>query len=165
MVEPIHLTKESNKRLQRSLLMFYTGTTRKTGTILGEQKKNLESSSEKFASMQRMVELVPMLRDALYQGDITAFGEILHENWSLKQALASGITDAHINAIYERAIGAGAIGGKLLGAGGGGFMLFCCQESNHHQLRKELSELRELKFKLENEGSRIIHVGDEYDEV
>jgi len=164
-VEPIHLRKEVNKKLQRNLLMFYTGTTRKTGNILGEQKKNLENSEAKFEALKKMVGLVPELRDALYEGDLTAFGRLLHENWLLKKGLASGISDSHINDIYDRALDSGAVGGKLLGAGGGGFLLFYCEEENHSRLRESLKELRELKFKLENEGSRVIHVGDEYDEA
>lgn len=164
-VEPVHLRREINKKLQRNLLMFYTGVTRKTGRILGEQKKNLETSDEKFRTLKEMVGLVPQLRDSLHDGDLTAFGRLLHENWLLKKGLASGIADDHINSIYDRALDNGAVGGKLLGAGGGGFLLFYCEEENHNRLRKALKELREMKFKLENEGSRIIHVGDEYDEI
>jgi len=160
-VEPIHLKKETYEALQRNLLIFYTGDQRKTSQILSEQKKNMDSES-KFQILQKMVELVWDLRDALYNGDLNEFGNILHKNWLLKQQLASKITNPKIDALYERGMKNGAIGGKLLGAGGGGFLLFYCDEERQEKLRKAMGDLRELKFKLENEGSKIIHISGEY---
>jgi len=160
-VEPIHLKKEIWEALQKNFLMFYTGDQRKTSQILGEQSKNMSSKS-KFQALQKMVELVWDLRDALYNGDLNEFGNILHKNWLLKRQLASKITNPKIDALYEKGLKNGAIGGKVLGAGGGGFLLFYCDEENQEKLRKVMRPLRELKFKFENEGSKIIHIGDEY---
>lgn len=160
-VEPIHLKKETYKSLQKNLLMFYTGDQRETSTILSEQKRNM-SSEEKFKALQKMVELVWPLRDALYNGDLNEFGTLLHKNWILKQQLASKITNQKIDGWYNLALKNGAVGGKLLGAGGGGFLLFYCDEEDQEKLRKVMQPLRELKFKLENEGSKLIYTGDEY---
>ena len=160
-VQPIHLLKDVYKRLQTNLLMFFTGTQREAKTILSEQDQKTRSG-EKQEALKQMVALVPELRSSLYDGDLHHFGELLHENWQLKRGLASGITDSTIDQAYQAALDNGAVGGKLLGAGGGGFLLFYCEEENQERLRKALEPMRELKFKLENEGSKVIHVGDEY---
>jgi len=162
-VEPVHLRKELHKKLQRNLLMFYTGVRRDAGSVLGEQQENM-AAIDKLAALKTMVGLVEELRIALYDGELRRFGELLHENWLLKRQLASRISDSGIDGIYDRALENGAVGGKLLGAGGGGFMLFYCEEEDHEKLRAAMAPLRELRFKLENEGSKIIHVGDEYEE-
>lgn len=161
-VEPIHLNKKTFKTLQKNLLIFYTGTQRKTASILKEQKRNIKSK-DKFESQKSMVDLVWELRDSLYSNDLNEFGKIMHKNWMLKQKLASKITNPTINRLYSKALKNGAIGGKLLGAGGGGFLLFYCNEKKQKKLRSAMSSLRELKFKLENEGSKLIYVGDEYE--
>jgi D-glycero-alpha-D-manno-heptose-7-phosphate kinase len=109
-----------------------------------------------------MVELVWKLRCALYEEKLDMFGKILHENWLLKKQLALKISNDHIDKIYETALKSGAVGGKLLGAGGGGFMLFYCEPKNQHRLTKALSGLKAVEFRFENEGSKIIYIGDEY---
>lgn len=158
-VEPVHLKKETYEALQKNLIMFYTGGQRKTAKILCEMKKNIED--KKFESTKKMVELVRETRDALHDDDIEGFGEILHKNWVLKRQLASKISNRRIDLLYNKGIKNGAIGGKLLGAGGGGFLLFCCDEKNQEKLREAMQPLKELKFKLENEGSKLIYVEDD----
>lgn len=160
-VEPIHLKKATYKTLQSNLLMFYTGTQRETSSILSEQKSNMSQQS-KFDNLKSMVELVDEMRDSLYAGDLSQFGSLLHKNWLLKQQLASRISNPQINCLYQKALDNGAVGGKLLGAGGGGFLLFYCEPEHQPKLRQALSSLRELSFKFENEGSKLIYVGDEY---
>ncbi len=161
-VEPIHLAREVNKTLQHNLLMFYIGEQRTTSSILTEQKNNMRSR-DKVDILKEMVKLVWELRDALYAGDLEGFGKILHKNWLLKQQLASKISNPYISNLYNKALDNGAVGGKLLGAGGGGFLLFYCSQENHARLRAAMSPLRELCFKLENEGTKLIYVGDEYE--
>ena len=161
-VEPLHLTKETYNMLQNNLLMFYTGLQRKTSEILSEQKKNMRFKN-KFESLKKMVEFVWDLRDALYEEEFTKFGRILHKNWLLKKQLSSNISNSGIEKFYRKALKNGAIGGKLSGAGGGGFLLFYCDERNQNKLRKAMSPLRELKFSLDNEGSKVLYIGDEYD--
>ncbi|MFA5162784.1 MAG: hypothetical protein WC421_11150 [Elusimicrobiales bacterium] len=160
-VEPIHLPKAVYKAFQGSLLMFYTGAQRSASAILSEQKSAI-SSPDKTDALAKMVELVWKTRDALYAGDLRAFGKILNENWQLKRGLAGGITNPAIDGLYEKGLRAGAEGGKLLGAGGGGFMLFCCLPENQSRLRAALAGYGEMKFKFDSEGSKLIYAGDEY---
>ena len=162
-VEPIHLNRDIYKELQDSLLMVYIGQQRKTSSILAEQQKNLESKN-KLESLKKMVELVWPLRESLYSGDLARFGRILHENWQLKRQLASKISNSSIDEIYQTALAGGATGGKLLGAGGGGFLLFCCEPKKQAKLKKALSDFRQMSFRFELEGSKLIYVGDENNE-
>ncbi|MDD2772934.1 MAG: hypothetical protein PHP45_04480 [Elusimicrobiales bacterium] len=161
MVEPLHLGKQIYKTLQSNLLLFYTGDQRLASAILSEQKKNA-AAPDKAEILSRMVELVWKLRDALYSGDLRAFGGLLHENWLLKKRLASGITNPAIDALYEKGLANGASGGKLLGAGGGGFLLFYCEPENQAGLRSAFSDHIEMKFKFDSEGSKVIYAADEY---
>ena len=160
-VELIHLIRETYQSLQRNLLMFYIGEQRKTSLILTEQKSNLQSQKN-IDTLKKMVELVWKLRDALHDAELDEFGKILHENWLLKKKLASKISNSVIDTIYDTALENGAVGGKVLGAGGGGFFLFYCDQKNQRRLRNALSSLREMPFRFENEGSKIVYVGDEY---
>lgn len=162
-VEPVHLRKDTYKTLQKNLLMFYTGGQRKSASILSEQKNNIRIKG-KFETLKKMVELVDRLRDELHDGNLDTLGKLLHKNWLLKQKLASKISNPMIKGLYERALKNGAIGGKLLGAGGGGFLLLYCDENKQEKLRRAMYPLRELRFKLENEGSKLIYIGDEYEE-
>ena len=163
-VEPIHLSKDIYKRLQENLIMLYYGSQRSASSILAEQKMN-SSQSQKISTLKSMVKLVFESRDALFEGNLNRFSEILHENWILKKELASRISDDKIDTIYNTALKNGAKGGKLLGAGGGGFFLFYCEKEKQPELMKALPELRPFPFKFENEGSRIIYIGDEYNGV
>ena len=160
-VEPLHLKKDVYDELQRSLLLVYVGKPRKASDILDEQKKNVQSLRG-FDVLRQMVELVWKLHEALYDGRLDMFGKILHENWLLKKQLASKISDSYIDGIYKTALENGAVGGKLLGAGGGGFMLFYCEPKNQKKLRTALAAFKEMSFKFENEGSKVIYIGDEY---
>jgi D-glycero-alpha-D-manno-heptose-7-phosphate kinase len=109
-----------------------------------------------------MVGLVTDLRDALYAGSIADFGKILHENWILKQQLATKISNDEISDIYEAGIANGASGGKLLGAGGGGFMLFYCEKAKQEKLVNALKKYNTFDFNFERDGSKIIYFADEY---
>ena len=117
---------------------------------------------DKFEALKKMVAFVQDLRDALYQQDFHKFGKTLHKSWLLKKQLSSNISNKLIDNFYNKALKNGAIGGKLLGAGGGGFLLFYCDQRNHDKLRKAMSPMRELRFKLDNEGSKVLYIGDEY---
>jgi D-glycero-alpha-D-manno-heptose-7-phosphate kinase len=162
-VEPIHLDQGIHRELEGNLLMFYTGTQRSASTILQEQKDNI-AAMKKSDVLIKMVDLVWELRDSLFSGDISSFGEILDRNWALKQQLANGIGTDQITSMYRRGIAAGALGGKLLGAGGGGFLLFYCEREKQERLRMELAQHQELKFRFEDEGSKLVFVGDEYED-
>jgi D-glycero-alpha-D-manno-heptose-7-phosphate kinase len=156
-IEPIIFKKSIKDELNQNLLLFYTGVNTRSDTILTEQKKKTESNKQ---TIQKMVNLTYELRDALHNGDLFEFGNILHKNWNYKQKLASKITNPVINKYYDMAKKAGAIGGKILGSGGGGFLLIYCEERNQQKVRKKLKSLRETSFGFESLGSRIIYVDD-----
>lgn len=155
-VEPLNLANEMINGLEENLLMFYLGSQRKASDILTEQKQNT-ASMDKTTALRQMVMLVDDLKSALLNNRLNEMGNILHENWILKQQLASSITNADISECYQVAMSNGAMGGKLLGAGGGGFMLFYCIKEKQPQLIKALSKLRRMDFKFESNGSQIIY--------
>lgn len=156
-VEKLLLTNDGYNRLEKNLLLFYTGKTRSSGSILTEQRKNTSTDEAKVQNLHKMVQLARDLKERLLRNDIDAMGEILNKNWELKRELASGISNDFINQQYELALKAGAEGGKLLGAGGGGFMLFYVKEQNHQRVRNALSELKEMEFKFDHKGTTLIH--------
>ena len=160
-VHPLYIKSGIYYQLQKNLILFYIGHQRKTSDILSEQKKNIEQK-DKFEMLKKMTLLVEDLKDALFDERLNDFGKIMHENWILKQKLASNITNPVINSIYQTALENGAIGGKLLGAGGGGFMLFYCEEHKQDKLKFALKKLRNIKFKFEQEGSKLIYFADEF---
>jgi D-glycero-alpha-D-manno-heptose-7-phosphate kinase len=100
------------------------------------------------------------LKKDLVGNDLSRVGEILHRGWLNKVKLASRITNTTINEYYDKARGAGAVGGKILGAGGGGFLLLCCEQENQNKVREALSDLKEVTFEFEPQGSKIIYVSD-----
>ena len=156
-VTPVACTAETRAELNRRLLMFYTGITRDASEVLVKQKA---ASSEKHLVLRRMCGIARELREVLTDGhDLNVFGRLLHENWEAKKSLESSISNPQIDEYYERGIQAGALGGKLLGAGAGGFLLFFCEPHQQKRLREELSDLRELTFSLEPEGSKIVYIG------
>ncbi len=159
-VEPMHQQKEVMEQLERNLLLFYTGDQRRASNILSEQKKNISDDAQ-FESLKKMVTLVNDARQAILSNRLDDFGKILHENWLLKKGLASGITNDSIDQAYDAARNAGAIGGKLLGAGGGGFLLFYCPDNSQPKVIEALKVLRKFDFKFEQEGSKLIHYSDE----
>lgn len=156
-INPIIFKKEVIKELNNRLLLFYTGINTRSDTILTEQRRK---TKDNINILDKMVGLSEELLDELKYGNIISLGEILHTGWVYKQKLASNITNPIINSYYEKAKEAGAIGGKILGSGGGGFLLFYCEEKNQNNVRKALSNLKELPFKFEQEGSKIIYVND-----
>lgn len=123
-ITPLILSQEIIVRLEKNILLFYTGQQRKTSEILGDQKAQVTMSENKFRKMARMVELAYKMREFLVAGKLKEFARVMHEGWQLKRALSSRISNDHIDGYYERALKYGALGGKLLGAGGGGFC-FC----------------------------------------
>jgi hypothetical protein len=158
--EPIMMEGKTYKKLQKNLLMFYTGTTRSANTILAEQTKNI-TSEDKARNLLKMCGLAKDMKLALESNDISSFGKILDEGWQLKKELASGIANPAIDEAYEIAMKNGALGGKLLGAGGGGFLLFYCEEEKQAQLKKAIG-LKELDFSFERDGTSVIYIGDKY---
>lgn len=156
--EPILYSKENQRLLRRNLLLFYVGGIRKAGNILIEQKANMEQTG-KIEALTKMRDQAFELRGKLNNGSSPdILGEYLKQGWLLKKQLASGISNGWINECYEKAIKAGAAGGKVLGAGGGGFLLIYCPKENQPRVKEALNELVLTSFSVDNEGSRIIYV-------
>lgn len=154
-VEPIIMTPESYKKLEDNLLMFYLGGTHSASAILKEQSQNVKSA-DKAAVQKQMCDITRKLKEELQNNNVDAMGQLLHENWMLKKSLASGITNPLIDDAYEKAMKAGATGGKLLGAGGAGFMIFYVPDNKKTSVRETLSDLREMEFEMDNSGASIV---------
>jgi D-glycero-alpha-D-manno-heptose-7-phosphate kinase len=157
-VEQILCGKAARRQLESSLLLFYTGQTRRAESILEEQSRNSADHDATRAALRRMVELAGELRDALNRSDIGGFGEVLHANWAHKRHLASGISTPTLDGWYDTARAHGAVGGKVLGAGGGGFLLLCAPAARHPEICAALPALRRVPFHFEAQGSRLIYV-------
>ncbi len=152
-VEKVGIAAREKKRLNESLLLFYTGITRQSSEILSEQKANIESQIDTLSEMKT---LAFKAKDALLAGAFDEFGEILHQNWELKKKLAGRISNHSIDEIYAAARKAGAIGGKITGAGGGGFLLLYCHYGKQDEVRDALKGLRELPYRFQSDGSKVI---------
>jgi D-glycero-alpha-D-manno-heptose-7-phosphate kinase len=157
-VEKIIMDQEKKSHLEHSLIMIYTGDVRSASKILKEQSAQAENK-DKILTMKKMVILAHELRVALQGNEIDNFGRILHEGWLMKKSLTGGISNSVVDDLYARGIKHGALGGKLLGAGGGGFILFYVPRDQQEKFRTGMAGLRELHFKFDNEGSKVIYMG------
>ncbi|MGQ9764900.1 MAG: GHMP family kinase ATP-binding protein [Armatimonadota bacterium] len=152
-VNPIVLDETTKQRLNESILLFYTGITRKADNILVEQKKNI---SKRMAILTEMRDQADELARLLRLGAITSLGQTLRENWIRKRQLASSISNPQIDDLVDAALSAGALGCKVTGAGGGGFFLVYVPPENRANVRKKLSHMRELPISLARDGSKVI---------
>jgi D-glycero-alpha-D-manno-heptose-7-phosphate kinase len=155
-VAPLICGLPTIEKLQRNLLMFYTGITRSAGEILKEQSRVLGEQRSAVEKMHRIVEHAHAVRQAIENGDPDGVGEILHESWMLKRSLTDGISNSAIDGWYDAARAAGAVGGKILGAGGGGFLLLYVPRERQPAVKQALSHLRQIPFRFEREGTKII---------
>lgn len=155
-VSPVIMAREKKAQLAQRLMMFYTGVTRSASGVLSHQAQAISTDQDKIRSMKRMVDLAYVLRDAMQAGQIDDFGALLHENWELKKTMAQGISNSAIDAAYAAARAAGALGGKILGAGAGGFFIFYAPEERHEAIERVLQPMRRIPFQFADVGSRII---------
>jgi D-glycero-alpha-D-manno-heptose-7-phosphate kinase len=157
-VDPVICSRETKEALRNNLLMFYTGGVRRAGDILEKQKS---ATKDKMEALTGMKDLCEKVLNVLKSGrSLNEFGAALHEGWLLKRTVVDSISNDHINDLYNQAIEAGAIGGKLLGAGGGGFLLFYVEPQNQARVRRACRDLKELPFYFEPQGSKVIYVSD-----
>jgi len=154
-VEALNCIYQVENQIESHILTFYTGIGRRAGDILKVQNEVIAGGS-RTAALKRMATQAEELRDELRRGNVDALGEALHEGWLLKQSLTPEISSSQISDWYGRARKAGAAGGKLLGAGAGGFMVFYASPDRHEAIRRELTELRPVKLRLDREGSQVI---------
>jgi D-glycero-alpha-D-manno-heptose-7-phosphate kinase len=157
-VEPILCKRETLRTIQDHILVFYTGITRSASDVLKHQQSAVASEKKKQAVMRKMVALAEQMKSELQRNRAGAFGEIIHEGWLLKKSLTSGISTDAIDGWYAKARKAGAVGGKLLGAGAGGFLMFYAPPEKHEAITQSLGKLRRMDFKFEPQGSRILFV-------
>ncbi len=153
-VTPVQITSERKNALEGRLLLFFTGISRYAMEL---EQAHEQAISDSIAAHMRMRD---MAREAtaLLEGEapLDDFGALLHEGWCLKRGITDHITNDHVDACYQKAMAAGALGGKLLGAGGGGFLLFYVPEEKQLAVRMALAELIEVPFGFENGGSQVI---------
>jgi D-glycero-alpha-D-manno-heptose-7-phosphate kinase len=154
-VHPISLPHATLSELEGNLMLFYTGSQRDARDVLSNQVAAIDSDDQVVSRMQQMVDLAYEMRDFLMGGDLNAFGHALHRGWQLKRSISSQISTSAIDDLYEQARNAGALGGKLVGAGGGGFLLLYCPKSAHSRVREALSALQSLEFRFDWAGARI----------
>lgn len=149
----IELSERTMRRLSDNLMLFFTGVTRKADTILEEQKSNIR---DKLSILSEMKHIAHIACEEVQKENIDAVGRLLHESWLLKKQLASQISNSALDEMYETARKAGAIGGKISGAGGGGFLLLYVPSGAHEPVRDALKGFQEYTFKLGQDGSKVI---------
>jgi len=139
--------------LDNMLMLFFTGRTRQAATVLTEQKRNID---QRLDPLRRLVTQAREARELIETGRVESLGALLHDGWTAKRQLARGISNPEMDEWYEQARRGGAAGGKILGAGGGGFFLLCVPSDKRQSVRQAISHLREMPFRLEKGGSRVI---------
>jgi len=157
-IEPVHCSKETYRELDRRLVIFFTGITRNARDVLTKQRDN---TPEKLPALADLCEIARRMRDVLVSGEeLAGFGRLLDEAWRRKKSLETTITNEAVESAYSRGLEAGALGGKLLGAGGGGFLLFYCEPERQAALREALPGMEEVPFSFSPYGSRVVHQGN-----
>lgn len=156
-IRPLIFQNGIKKQLENNLLLFHLGEQKQASLILSEQNKNIDNNLNIFNMHKNMRDLADEMERELIENKINFFGRALHQNWLWKRQLASGISNEFIDECYEKALKAGAMGGKVLGAGGRGFLLIYTEPSKQGDVREVLNYLEETSIKFDVEGSKIIH--------
>ena len=154
-VHRIPLHADRLRALDESLLLYYSGVTRNASEIERAKFRDLGSIRPTLDNILRLVDRAHHLLTG--DGPLSGFGELLHETWMEKRRLAAGVSNERIDAMYDAGIQAGALGGKLLGAGGGGFMLFFVPVERQPAMRERMAHYPEIPFRINAHGSSIIH--------
>jgi D-glycero-alpha-D-manno-heptose-7-phosphate kinase len=151
--EKVKISPEAHRVLNDNLLLFFTGVSRDSSSILREQTSNI---TDRRSELREIKQLACQARSDIEKGNLDTLGVLIHQSWELKKRLAGTISNGHINEIYETARRAGAIGGKITGAGGGGFLLLYVPYEHQNNVRTALNGLQELPFRLEADGTKVI---------
>jgi D-glycero-alpha-D-manno-heptose-7-phosphate kinase len=149
----IELNTRALRHLNESFLLFFTGMTRKAEVILAEQKANID---DRITVLCEMKAIAHTAYQELELGRLDEIGRLLHESWQLKKRMASQVSNSTLDNMYETARKAGAVGGKISGAGGGGFLLLYCPQDRKESVRDALAGLQELPFRMGQDGSKVI---------
>ena len=160
-VLPIIISPERKRQLNNNLMMFFTGFTRFSSEV--QKANNVSGTEEKRARLKKMYELVDEAEAVLTNKDrdLDDFGRLLDTTWRLKKGTGGAISTGSIDELYEKGMAAGALGGKLLGAGGGGFLVFYAQQEKQEMVREAMKDLMYIPFKFEDSGSQIIYYSPE----
>lgn len=155
-VLPVIISPERKQQLNRNLMLFFTGFTRFSAVV---QRANALGNHDQFTKLKELRRFVDDAESVLTDryGDLDEFGRLLDRSWKLKRRIGREVSTDSIDVLYERGIKAGAVGGKLLGAGGGGFLLFYVPLEYQDAVRAELNELLCVPFEFENTGTKVIH--------
>lgn len=154
-VNPVIISPERKAALNRNLMLFFTGFSRFSSDIQVSAEQNLKSKQGRFLEMKALVDDAERILTS--KTSLDEFGRLLDYTWKLKRGFSDQVTTDSIDAVYEKAIRAGAIGGKLLGAGGGGFLLFYVIPERQEAIRAALQDLLYVPFEFETAGTRVIH--------
>lgn len=158
-VQPIVVPKDGLEHIERNLMLFWTGQSRSANEILRVQNARMrDNHPDVIAYGIAMRDIAFELKDSLERGSYRVLGKALHLNWSMKKEMSVGISNDSIDALYNRAMETGALGGKLCGAGGGGFLLFYVPINYQEKVKAALG-LQQVPFKFEKEGSKVIYYG------
>jgi D-glycero-alpha-D-manno-heptose-7-phosphate kinase len=157
-VDPLALSDAQRSAFEQHLMVFYTGMSRLSSSLSKQLVDNLDGKAK---NLERMQAMVPQAVEMLRRCDFESFGKLLHETWTLKRALTGSISTATIDRIYDDALRAGALGGKLLGAGGAGFMVFVVPVERQRSVRAALSHLINVPVRADFTGSTIIYRQDQ----
>ncbi|MEA3335518.1 MAG: GHMP kinase [Chloroflexota bacterium] len=158
-VTPLDVTLDTRQRLQDNLMLFFTGSSRNSADILKKQTDaSHKTGSKTVEALHRVKGMVADVKESLLRDDLTAFGQLLHENWMHKKRFAPGISNALIDESYDAARSLGAIGGKITGAGGGGFLMLYCEPEYQLAVTQALEKLglRRMDFRFDNTGARVL---------
>ncbi|MDE1767806.1 MAG: galactokinase [Candidatus Micrarchaeota archaeon] len=156
-IEELKLPQSTIADLESNIMLFYTGLTRESREVLSKQQKNIRSGSS-VEQMHKIKEIGMDSKKALEKGDLTRFGELLHEHWLAKRSVTDNMTNDFIDKAVETARNNGAIGEKILGAGGGGFLMVYADE-NHKKIRSAMEAIGmpEHRVRFDFEGSKVIY--------
>lgn len=160
-VQPVVISEQNRSLLESAMMVFFTGQTRYASEIVKEQiaRTKTKDNDDFLKEMHAMVDSsLQILADQTGSSMLESFGQLMHESWRLKKSLSPNVTNSVIDNAYEKALAAGAYGGKISGAGGGGFLTLIVEPSRRDSVRKALHDMLEVNFRFEDEGSSIIYL-------
>ena len=155
-VLPVIISPERKRKLNQNLMMFFTGFTRFSSDV---QKANTIGKGDKTKQLKEMLLLVDEAEKVLTdrQTDLNEFGRMLDHTWKLKRQTGNAVSTSDIDLLYEKGMKAGALGGKLLGAGGGGFLVFYVEPDKQDNVKNAMDNLLHIPFQFEDGGTQVIH--------
>jgi D-glycero-alpha-D-manno-heptose-7-phosphate kinase len=162
-VTPVIISIDRKKALNENLMLFFTGFSRMSSEIADKQKKNTKNKIKELNEMKSLVGDAEKVLTS--KCDLNEFGRLLDYSWKLKRGITDEISTNTIDQIYEKALKAGAVGGKLLGAGGGGFLLFYVEKDKQLKVKEALEDFLYVPFEFENAGTRIMYYQPEFYEI